>query len=83
MRESGRGCRDHACLWNRPTLPDDTPQGHDDGSWGKLRGRLAKFALELHPGETRLIEVGPRPARLWKARGEGKPETFTFLGSGT
>ncbi len=47
---------------------------------GELRGRLAKFALELHPDKTRLIEFGPHAARLRKARGEGKPETFTFLG---
>jgi RNA-directed DNA polymerase len=45
-----------------------------------LRGRLAKFSLELHPDKTRLIEFGPHTARLRKARGEGKPETFTFLG---
>jgi group II intron reverse transcriptase/maturase len=47
---------------------------------GELRGRLAKFALELHPDKTRLIEFGPHAARMRKARGEGKPETFTFLG---
>ncbi len=47
---------------------------------GELRGRLAKFALELHPDKTRLIEFKPHPARMRKARGEGKPETFTFLG---
>ena len=47
---------------------------------GELRGRLAKFALELHPDKTRLIEFGPRAARNRGARGEGKPETFTFLG---
>src|SRR5271169_6476984 len=47
---------------------------------GELRGRLAKFALELHPDKTRLIEFGPHAARNRKARGEGKPETFTFLG---
>ena len=47
---------------------------------GELRGRLAKFSLELHPDKTRLIEFGPHAARLRKARGEGKPETFTFLG---
>ena len=46
----------------------------------ELRGRLAKFALELHPEKTRLIEFGPHAARLRRARGEGKPETFTFLG---
>ena len=47
---------------------------------GELRGRLAKFNLELHPEKTRLIEFGPRAAWNRKARGEGKPETFTFLG---
>jgi group II intron reverse transcriptase/maturase len=47
---------------------------------GQLRGRLAGFALELHPDKTRLIEFGPHAARNRKARGEGKPETFTFLG---
>jgi group II intron reverse transcriptase/maturase len=47
---------------------------------GELRGRLAKFSLELHPDKTRLIEFGPQAARNRKARGEGKPETFTFLG---
>jgi group II intron reverse transcriptase/maturase len=47
---------------------------------GQLRGRLAKFALELHPDKTRLVEFGPLAARNRKARGEGKPETFTFLG---
>jgi group II intron reverse transcriptase/maturase len=46
----------------------------------ELRGRLAKFALELHPDKTRLIEFGPFAARDRKARGEGKPETFTYLG---
>ncbi len=46
----------------------------------ELRGRLAKFSLELHPGKTRLIEFGPHAARDRTARGEGKPETFTFLG---
>ena len=46
----------------------------------ELRGRLAKFSLELHPDKTRLIEFGPHAARDRTARGEGKPETFTFLG---
>lgn len=47
---------------------------------GELRGRLAKFSLELHPEKTRLIEFGPHAARHREARGKGKPETFTFLG---
>jgi hypothetical protein len=40
---------------------------------------LASFALELHPEKTRLIEFG-RFAQLSRRRGEGKAETFTFLG---
>jgi RNA-directed DNA polymerase len=47
---------------------------------GELRGRFAKFGLELHPGKTRLIEFGRHAARHRKARGLGKPETFDFLG---
>ena len=46
----------------------------------ELGGRFARFGLELHPGKTRLIEFGRRAARDRAARGEGKPETFTFLG---
>jgi hypothetical protein len=45
-----------------------------------LRGRFAKFGLELHPEKTRLIEFGRFAERDRKARGEGKPETFNFLG---
>ena len=44
----------------------------------EFRERLAKFGLELH--KTRLIEFGRFAARDRKQRGEGKPETFTFLG---
>ena len=46
----------------------------------ELRGRFAKFGLELHPDKTRLIEFGRYAARNRAARGEGKPETFDFLG---
>ena len=46
----------------------------------QFRERLAKFGLELHPDKTRLIEFGRFAARDRKARGEGKPETFIFLG---
>jgi group II intron reverse transcriptase/maturase len=45
-----------------------------------LRGRLAKFALELHAEKTRLIEFGRYAAERRRARGLGKPETFDFLG---
>jgi len=46
----------------------------------QLRERLRKFGLELHPDKTRLIEFGRYAAERRKTRGEGKPETFNFLG---
>jgi hypothetical protein len=46
---------------------------------GEFRERLAKFGLELHAEKTRLIEFGQLAERNPKQRGEGKPETFTFL----
>jgi hypothetical protein len=45
-----------------------------------LRERLGKFGLELHPDKTRRIEFGPFAELYRKRRGEGKPETFDFLG---
>jgi RNA-directed DNA polymerase len=46
----------------------------------QLRERVGKFGLELHPEKTRLIEFGRYAAERRKKRGEGKPETFNFLG---
>jgi RNA-directed DNA polymerase len=46
----------------------------------ELRGRFARFGLELHPDKTRLIEFGRHAAERRRARGRGKPETFDFLG---
>jgi len=45
-----------------------------------LRERLQKFGLELHPEKTRLIEFGRYAAEHRKARRQGKPQTFSFLG---
>jgi group II intron reverse transcriptase/maturase len=45
-----------------------------------LRGRFAKFGLELHPEKTRWIEFGRYAAERRAKRGLGKPETFSFLG---
>lgn len=45
-----------------------------------LRERLAQFGLALHPDKTRLIEFGRYAIKNRKQRGEGKPETFDFLG---
>src|SRR5215204_2387373 len=44
------------------------------------RDRMRSFGLELHPNKTRLIEFGRHAAEQRKRRGEGKPETFDFLG---
>jgi group II intron reverse transcriptase/maturase len=46
----------------------------------EFRERLAKFGLALNPDKTRLIEFGRYAARNRKQSGEGKPETFNFLG---
>ncbi len=45
-----------------------------------FRERLGKFGLELHPDKTRRIEFGRYAEQRRKRRGEGKPETFDFLG---
>jgi group II intron reverse transcriptase/maturase len=45
-----------------------------------LGERFAKFKLRLHPEKTRLIEFGWFAASNRRRRGQGKPETFNFLG---
>ncbi len=51
-----------------------------DAFLAELRERLAKFGLELHSGKTRILEFGRFAAANRARRGEGKPETFDFLG---
>src|ERR1700723_121423 len=46
----------------------------------ELTERMQKFNLELHPEKTRLLEFGPYAIDQRQWRGEGKPETFNFLG---
>jgi len=46
----------------------------------ELDERMRKFNLELHPEKTRLLEFGPFAINNRQRRGEGKPETFNFLG---
>src|SRR5262250_495410 len=46
----------------------------------ELEERFRKFQLELHPTKTRLLEFGPFAIHNRRRRGEGKPETFNFLG---
>ncbi len=45
-----------------------------------LRERLARFGLDMHPDKTRLIAFGRFAKARRKERGQGKPETFDFLG---
>jgi len=45
-----------------------------------FRRRLGKFGLELNPEKTRRIEFGRFAEQRRERRGEGKPETFDFLG---
>src|SRR6266480_895021 len=45
-----------------------------------LRERFHRFYLELHPEKTRLIEFGRWASERRQRRGQGKPETFDFLG---
>jgi group II intron reverse transcriptase/maturase len=46
----------------------------------ELHARFAKFGLKLHEGKTRLIEFGRYAIERRKRRGEGRPESFDFLG---
>jgi RNA-directed DNA polymerase len=46
----------------------------------QLQERLAKFGLELNHEKTRLIEFGRFAMADRAKRGEGKPESFDFLG---
>jgi RNA-directed DNA polymerase len=45
-----------------------------------LRVRFTRFGLTLHPDKTRLIEFGRFADENRRGRGDGKPETFNFLG---
>lgn len=45
-----------------------------------LKERMRKFGLEIHPEKSRLIEFGRFAAEKREKKGEGKPETFNFLG---
>jgi hypothetical protein len=55
-------------------------QSDADRFRAELTERMGKFNLELHPEKTRLLEFGPYAIHHRQKRGEGKPETFNFLG---
>ena len=47
---------------------------------GELRKRSETFSLSVHSDKTRIIRFGRFAASNRKERGQGKPETFNFLG---
>ena len=64
---------------------DDTIVGflHEDEAkvfLHDLQERMRAFELALHPDKTRLIRFGRYAVKQREKLGEGKPETFDFLG---
>ncbi len=57
-------------------------QYQDDAErfWRAVSERLGQFGLKLHPDKTRLIEFGRFARDNRRRRGQGKPQTFDFLG---
>ena len=45
-----------------------------------MADRLGQFGLKLHPEKTRLIEFGRFARENRRRQGQGKPQTFDFLG---
>jgi RNA-directed DNA polymerase len=45
-----------------------------------VEDRLGQFGLKLHPEKTRLIEFGRFAREDRRRKGQGKPQTFDFLG---
>ena len=45
-----------------------------------LKQRLSSYGLSLHEGKTRLLEFGRFAIDRRRRRGDGRPETFDFLG---
>jgi hypothetical protein len=69
------------CMQPVPLHTGSREVSHEaDGFLEQVRERLPKFGLELHPDKTRLMEFGRVAAARRNTRGEGKPETFNFLG---
>jgi RNA-directed DNA polymerase len=55
-------------------------QGDAERFKREVAHRLEKFGLKLHEHKTRLIEFGRFARERRSRRGQGKPETFDFLG---
>jgi RNA-directed DNA polymerase len=48
--------------------------------WEAMRTRFEQFSLELHGEKTRLLEFGRYAIERRQRNGQGKPQTFNFLG---
>jgi group II intron reverse transcriptase/maturase len=48
--------------------------------WDAMRVRFEQFSLELHGNKTRLLEFGRYAIERRQRNGQGKPQTFNFLG---
>jgi RNA-directed DNA polymerase len=48
--------------------------------WDAMRTRFEQFSLELHGKKTRLLEFGRYAIERRQRNGQGKPQTFNFLG---
>ena len=48
--------------------------------WDAMRERFERFALELHGDKTRLLEFGRYAIERRQRNGQGRPQTFNFLG---
>ena len=55
-------------------------QGDAERFLADLDARMKEHRLELHDAKTRILEFGRFAAVNRKVRGQGKPETFDFLG---
>ena len=49
--------------------------------WDAMRKRFEQFLFELHGEKTRLLEFGHYAVEPRQRNGQGKPQTFNFLGS--
>lgn len=67
-----RYCDDFVCFFQY--------QDEAEAFYGKLIERLRKFNLEIAEEKTKIMEFGRFAEERRHKRGEGKPETFDFLG---
>lgn len=67
-----RYCDDFVCCFQNKA---EAEQFYHD-----LIERFAKFGLEIAPDKTKILEFGRFAKENRERRGEGKPETFDFLG---